>query len=284
MTMRSLTGAALLCAGLMAAPGIARAETFHTCAGFIDTVPTSIDTQGVWCLRHDVSTAITDGQAILIGANNVTIDCNGFKIGGLAAGIGTNTDGIVANDRSNVSIRNCNLRGFRIGVRLIGAGSGHAVEDNRLDGNTLTGIEVAGDGSSVRRNRIVDTGLSPWFNVDAFGIHATGSTDVHDNTIIGVSALGGVAYPYGILTVDNIGGSVTGNHIRGVVPVELGVASGIYNAGSLRLAITGNVVIGMGMAGSDGITCPNADSYAVGNVVAGFENQIQGCLDVDNTP
>jgi hypothetical protein len=45
-----------------------------------------IGKQGVWCLRKDQSTANTSGSAITINTNNVTVDCNDFKIGELAAG------------------------------------------------------------------------------------------------------------------------------------------------------------------------------------------------------
>ena len=60
----------------------AQAETFHTCGTIINTIPTVITTQGVYCLNHDLATAISSGSAIDIQTNNVTIDCNNFKIGG----------------------------------------------------------------------------------------------------------------------------------------------------------------------------------------------------------
>src|SRR5690606_11400981 len=43
-------------AGLAFAPGNARAENHHTCEGFIDALPATISTQGVWCLRKDLAT------------------------------------------------------------------------------------------------------------------------------------------------------------------------------------------------------------------------------------
>src|SRR5262245_20959189 len=85
-TMRRLLAALLL--SLFVLPAVA-AESYDACAGFIDTVPTTISTQGVWCLRKDLATAVSNGAAISIEANNVTIDCNGFKLGGLAAGPGS---------------------------------------------------------------------------------------------------------------------------------------------------------------------------------------------------
>src|SRR5690606_25516601 len=63
-------------------------ETFDTCTSFIPSLPTVITSQGTWCLDKNLGTAITGGNAITVATNNVTIDCNGFKIGGLAAGDG----------------------------------------------------------------------------------------------------------------------------------------------------------------------------------------------------
>ena len=55
-----------LCLGTVAVllafhPREARAETYQTCAGFIDALPATITTQGVWCLRKDLGTAMASG-------------------------------------------------------------------------------------------------------------------------------------------------------------------------------------------------------------------------------
>ncbi|HEY0661023.1 MAG TPA: hypothetical protein VGD21_06870 [Lysobacter sp.] len=69
---------------LVHAVPVQAAESYDNCTGFIETLPATISTQGTWCLKHDVGTAITEGNAVTIAANNVTLDCNDFKIGGLA--------------------------------------------------------------------------------------------------------------------------------------------------------------------------------------------------------
>ena len=65
------------------------AQSYDNCTGFITSVPAVISTQGTWCLKQDLATAIASGNAISVNANNVTLDCNDFKLGGLAAGAGT---------------------------------------------------------------------------------------------------------------------------------------------------------------------------------------------------
>src|SRR5688572_11518098 len=62
------------------------AASYDACTGFIDTLPATIGTQGTWCLRNNLTSSLASGAAISIATNNVVLDCNGFKIGGLSAG------------------------------------------------------------------------------------------------------------------------------------------------------------------------------------------------------
>jgi hypothetical protein len=214
----SLAGVPLLVAALIASalptPATA-AQSYDNCTGFIDSVPATISTQGTWCLRQDIATAITSGNAITVANNNVTIDCNDYKLGGLAAGAGTNAIGIYALERLNTSVRHCNIRGFFYGVQLDGqlAGGGGVVEDSRFDGYTSYAIYVTGDGGLVRRNLVNDTGGSTSVLGFAGGIFVKYDADVIDNTISGVvPALDGFdASSTGIFTSENSGGSVRGN-------------------------------------------------------------------------
>jgi len=282
LPIRHLTASLLLLASLIAAPGSVRAETYNTCAGFIDTLPATITTQGTWCLRHDLSTAITNGHAITINTNNVTIDCNYFKLGGLAAGAGTLTDGIYASNRTNATVRHCNIRGFQRGANVTGTGGGHVFEDNRFDASTYRGIEVQGDGSVVRRNHVIDTGGSSAVTGFAYGIFTYDAVDVLDNTVTGVlptATLAGNGNAIGIYTAGNPNGSISGNRVRGLVPLGSGTARGIYNLNSGRISLVGNHVIGDGSAGSTGLRCQNSGGSTKDNIVNGFDTGIDTCTN-----
>jgi parallel beta-helix repeat protein len=176
---------ALLIPLLACATSRVNAETVHSCTGFIDSLPAHISTQGVWCLRRNLATNISSGAAILIDTNNVTLDCNEFKIGGLSAGNSTLTSGIQAADRINVTVRNCSIRGFFTGIDLR-LGSGHLVEHNRLDNNLYAGIFVSGENSLVRGNSVLDTGAAG--SGHAVGIRAYGH--ISDNVVINVGLPG----------------------------------------------------------------------------------------------
>jgi nitrous oxidase accessory protein NosD len=258
----------------------AQAETFNTCAGFITSLPFTITTQGIWCLNADLTTAITSGSAITVAANNVTIDCNDFKLGGLAAGAGTQTAGIYANTRDNLTIRRCNIRGFYYGT-LLTSGSGHLIEDNRFDSNTVFGAYVGSNRSIIRRNLVIATGGSSLAS-SSIGIFSYGSVDVLDNTVNGVTASGTNSDAYGISTKNNPDGRISGNSVRGLVKAGAGVALGIFNGTSGRITLRNNDVVGDGSAGSVGLFCATAQGRATGNVVGGFVTAIDTCSGTNN--
>ena len=277
-----------LLALLACAKSASAAQSYDNCTGFITSLPAVISTQGTWCFKQDLATAISSGQVITIATNNVTIDCNNFKLGGLAAGVATQASGIFANNRQNVTIRNCSIRGFFAGVQLQGGTtSGNAIVDNRFDGNTCISIYVGGDGSLVQRNRVFDTGGST-MQTNAYGIYAVASVDVVDNTVSGVIATAaGDGSAYGIYTGDNFAGRILDNGVRGLVPDGSGAALGIDNVNSGRLVIAGNHVVDQTSSGTIGLACTILNSRAKDNVIDGFSVGISVCGDAggnDITP
>jgi hypothetical protein len=259
---------ALLCS----VPRPARAaESYDNCTGFITSLPAFISTQGIWCLKQDLATGITAGNAITINAYNVTIDCNGFKIGGLAAGAGTAAIGIYELSQLNATVRHCRVRGFYYGLNFEGGGGNHLIEDNRFDNNTYVGLRVAGDGSIVRRNVVVDTGGSTQPTTDAYGLRTVDAVDVQDNTVAGVTAAtSSSAAAYGIYVYDNPSGSIAGNRVRAIFGDGIGAAHGIYLAIGGRSVVAQNHVFGNGATGSTGIMCEGSSESVLDNVISGF--------------
>lgn len=265
------------------------AEGYDNCTGFIDSLPANISEQGVWCLRKDLSTSITFGRAIWVSGNNITIDCNNFKLGGLAAGAATQTNGIESFTSSNLTIRRCNIRGFMTGVFVAGQNQGvHVIEDNRIEGSTVDGIIViGGKGSVIRRNVVLGTGGSTWQTSGAaFAIEAQGGVNVLDNAINGVAPTvdgGGNASAYGIYVTNNADGVVRGNRVRGLMPQGGGATYGIISDQSNPTSLRDNDLSGIGAANSFGLYCYNSPALAIDNVVSGFETPIFGCPMVGNT-
>ena len=137
---RSPALALALLAGLAAPVTATAAESYDGCSYTITSLPATLAQQGVYCLKSDLAAPLQSGAAITVAANNITIDCNGFKLGNLAAPPSTTAIGIHAEARQNTTVRGCNLRGYHTAISLTGAG--HRVHDNRIDGSHRQGIFV----------------------------------------------------------------------------------------------------------------------------------------------
>ncbi|HEY0661796.1 MAG TPA: hypothetical protein VGD21_10830 [Lysobacter sp.] len=267
---------------LIGSLGSARAaESYENCSGFIDSVPATITTQGTWCLHNDLATAITSGIAIRVQANNVTLDCNDFKIGGLAAGVSTNAYGI-HSDKLNTTVRNCAVRGFYVGIQLYG--DGHVAEQNRLEANTWLGIETSGDGNTIRNNMVNDTGGRPAQQF-AYAIAASGvGARVLGNSINGVTPTGniGLFSPVGIRLINGI---AQGNQISGLVTgnSEFAEAIGIDMFG--KSIASDNRLIPIGSTAVQGFGIRGAfatDTACVANVVVHYSGGISTCSSAGN--
>jgi parallel beta-helix repeat protein len=98
---------------------------------------------------------------LVIGADNVTLDLNGFTLSGTpAAGDGP---GVLVSGRTGVTVRNGTVTGFDAGVAIEG-GSGNTVTGMFLTGNRGTGNYGEGvllsnsTGNTVSYNRITNNG------------------------------------------------------------------------------------------------------------------------------
>jgi hypothetical protein len=265
-----LTAVALVCAQSV------RAETVN-CTN-ITSLPATINTQGIYCLKQDVSTSITNGAAIAVNVNNVTIDCNGYKLGGLGGGPATGAIGIQAIGRVNVIVRNCSIRGFSNGVLL--NGSANQVENSRFDGNRDASINMSGDGGLIRGNLIFDTG-SPAVNTTPSGIYASASVDIRDNTVSGVIVpAGSNSSAFGIRTFQNLDGVIEGNRVRGVIADGFGSLYGILNEQSGHVALRGNIVSNPSGSNGTGVHCGSSDAVAGDNYVSGYSTGVAlNCTD-----
>jgi len=224
----------------------AGAET-NTCTA-IAALPAVISAQGIYCLTANLSTGMTSGNAITVTANNVTIDLNGWKLGGQAAGTGTSTVG-VSSSASNVTVRNGIVRGFRKGLQL--SGSGALVEGLVVDFNTSTAVEVDGDSSIVRNNQILNTGgATISADESAYGILVQGTgTLVDGNLVSGLTSGGSNAAEYAIYlgsaasdcTVRN---NVVSDNTAPASASPLLFWAGIRMGNSTRVAVIGNSVTG----------------------------------------
>ncbi|HEY0661016.1 MAG TPA: right-handed parallel beta-helix repeat-containing protein [Lysobacter sp.] len=250
--------------------GPAAAETTE-CTN-ITTLPTVISTQGIYCLKQDLSTAITTGAAITIATNNVTIDCNGRKLGGLAAGPGTQTTGIHATTKQNITVRDCNIRGFRAGLLFDRYGNnysgGHLVENNLFDANTMVGIELSGDYVTARRNRVINTGGTTLLG-DIIALAVSGQPALADDNYVG-----GVTGSTDA-SADTIGLRVSGymSLARDNVVTDVNAGSGTsasIAAGGTQITLEHNSVFNVGTPPQYGVDTTYSSVLCINNRVRGY--------------
>jgi parallel beta-helix repeat protein len=246
----------------------AHAETVNCVT--IANLPFVITAQGVYCLTGDLVTGMSTGNAIEIQTNNVTIDLNGHKLGGQAAGPGTQTNGIYALDHSNITVKNGTIRGFRLGVFLkddtpgyAGTG-GHVLENLRADGNTVGGLYVQGRGNIIRSNQVVSSGnTAPTSWPQTYGIQAVGpSARVLNNDVNGTTA-GDGATASGIY-LDSASNSFLENNRISDTTGKM-IVYGIFILNSQNVAVRENTVNNA----LRGIFFSSSSGFYMGNIVMG---------------
>jgi hypothetical protein len=277
---------AALALGLAGAPRPARAaHGYDACTGEIAVLPATIATPGTWCLKQSLSTAIAGGGAITVAADNVTVACNGFALNS-TAGSPNLAAGVLAQDRLHVTVRDCTLDGFDIGVSIYGqraTSRGHRVERNRIVHSKSAGILLQGDGSVVRDNQLHETGGG---NSGIYALQVQYSVDVIGNTVERVTSLQGDAVAIFVGGTDSRA-SVVGNRVRGLSSGPNGGRIGIsvQTTGTEGSIIRNNDIANAGasIVTDRGVYCYSNINGARGNQVNGLPIGVSGCRnDGDN--
>jgi hypothetical protein len=190
-SIRMLGSAALVAlAALRAAP--ATAEETLLCHVYITTVPYTISAPGHYCLRRNLRTAVTSGNAITIASDSVWLDLNNFTLDGSAAGASTTAFGVRSENHKDVTVRNGTVRGFLYGVELEDDATTNnlTVEGIRADGSTAVGIAVFGPGAGhvIRNNVVTNTGGGTIPFSTGLGIGVGGTGTVMNNDVINTFA------------------------------------------------------------------------------------------------
>jgi parallel beta-helix repeat protein len=249
----------VLLAALCAAP--ARSET--TECTVISSIPITISTQGVYCLKSDLASSAS-GAMITIATNNVSIDFNRYKLGGQAGGIATTAIGVYANNRLNVRLTNGVVRGFKRGIE-IDDGSGHVIEGMTLDGNTQAGIYLSSvQNALVRGNQVVNTGGTS-FAIDTYGIYTDGTNVrvINNDVADTIRNSGNVQTAYAIRNYSNET-IVDDNRVTNTAD------HGIYSSNNLHISISHNRIHNSIAGGLIGIRTNTGPSICRDNTVSGY--------------
>jgi Right handed beta helix region len=122
-------------------------------------------------------------SGLVVGADNVTIDLNGYAIKGLANGTGT---GIDVTGRTGVTVKNGKITDFGDGVRLFNSSSS-TVEGLIIRG-ALTGIRLARTDNGVDANQILDNKVR--YSGDGIIAFGAASSRIAGNTLSDLTGTG----------------------------------------------------------------------------------------------
>ncbi len=236
----------------------------------VTSLPATINSQGLYCLTGNLSTSQSSGIAITINANNVTLDLNGWKVGGQAAGAGTTAYGIYST-ANNVTILNGIVRGFYIGIYL--SGSGVVVHDMLVDQNTSIGIDTGGQGTLLEHNQVVSTGgTTTGGNVYGIYMGGPGSRAINNDIANTVRNSANTSAAFGLRTTGSPS-FVENNRVSDSVDY------GIYSSNNLDVTLVGNQINNYAYTGVIGLRTNTGPSIYKDNLVTGFTTGFSASVD-----
>lgn len=122
-------------------------------------------------------------SGLVVGADNVTIDLNGFTIKGLGTTAGI---GIDAADHTGITLKNGKITDFAEGIKLFNV-SNSTIEDIVVR-RTVTGIRVARTDNGSDSNEILDNKVRE--SVDGIVVFGAALSRIAGNTLSDLSGIG----------------------------------------------------------------------------------------------
>jgi parallel beta-helix repeat protein len=242
---------------------------------------TSSATTGRWDITTPGETVVLTEDHVghfVIGADNVTLDCAGFRIDAT----GTGWSGVDITVKSGVTVKNCTITGALFGIGVAGPASDLTFTGNTLLNNTSTGIQIGQTVDAiVSGNTATDNGDSGILLIESSGIDVSNNTAA-DNGNFGI----GVAGPASDLTftgnkllTNGLDGLRIGDTARSVISGNLSEGNTLLGFATLRdvdAELYDNVARNNGYEGI-ALGEGTVDAVVIGNTSA--HNEAQGFSD-----
>jgi parallel beta-helix repeat protein len=226
-------------------------------------------TSGLMSVTTDTTLTEDHGGSINIDADNVTLDCAGYTVTGSGSDVG-----ILVQDRSNVTVKNCNVTGFGAGIH-VGNSSTVNVTSNTADSNG-EGFRITGASTNVTVDGNSATDNTNWGFIlpSVSGVKMTNNVATN-NTLIG----------FALNVASN--NELVGNHSSGSqVQYDLGPPPGSHGnvftnntamggfqgftiSGSNANTFTGNTASGATSGSGIGVTANSEDNTFTNNTTTG---------------
>ena len=147
-------------------------------------LPTDCSIYGTWDVTSSTCTLTQDlFQSVEIATSSITLDCNGHSITGTSTGYG-----IYISHKTGITIKNCNIVNFSVGI-FLGYSSEIIISENNIKSN-YRGIQFGSvAGSDSNYTKIINNNIS---NNNEIGIRVRGSFNEIENNEISNNGLTGV--------------------------------------------------------------------------------------------
>jgi hypothetical protein len=240
----------------------------------LGALPATISQPGKYCLVQDYTVNSATVKAITIAANDVTLDCGGHTIRNLATSSAGSSEGIFANERNSITIRNCRIQGgFTNGISLLQNNAAPnrnyyiTIDNNFVAGPYWHGIRVYGSAVEISNNRVYDIGGQ--IDTYGMGIRVAGSIVegspkyhlVHHNVVAGTSSP--TKQAFGIYSDNSLASLFWMNDVNGTAASNQASRSYAFRIGGSVNSVRDNQIVGSPLANDTGIyaTSPSTDCY-----------------------
>ncbi len=149
------------------------------------------------------------GDGIIIGANDITLDCNGHTIGYQYEG---NKNGIYLNGRSGVTIKNCTIKDYLYGIYLKDSDNNLIISNEATQSIDELVHIVNSDNNKIKDNAVSDIGYLVGFG----GITTSFNNSIVNNQVINARGCG-IADEYNV----NDHTSIINNYITGDCGIKI---------------------------------------------------------------
>ena len=116
------------------------------------------------------------GNGLTIGANGVTLNCAGHTITGAA---GNTNEGITLKGQTKVTVENCKVTGFYVGIDLYFSSTSNTLTGNTANKNAYYGFSLSGSFSS---NNILTKNTANGNTLIGFSLSFSSSNTLSGNT------------------------------------------------------------------------------------------------------
>ena len=188
---------AAFCTADDSGPGLPSGPVLESDAKPILELPYEINEPGSYCLTHNLTHTDRYTNAIVVEANNVTIDLGGYSIMGPTTSYNETCSGIFMDMRDNVEIRNGTITNFPYrgiygenSAEIIEA-SGHRIISVRVMSTGAEGILLWGLHQTIRDCTVTNTQLEMeqgYGGITCGHLSSVINNVVSRNRIIGISA------------------------------------------------------------------------------------------------